>query len=136
MREIRFRAWDEGNKVMHHNFQFITSGNEGDDWILFTSDEAPYEKDRKEGVVLNNPYFRQQLKIMQFTGLHDRNGKEIWEGDIVIIDGGLKWVCGWSDNHARFYFDTGLHKTDDFDSHEPYNFEVIGNVYENPDLLK
>ena len=72
---------------------------------------------------------------LQFTGLHDKNGKEIYEGDIVRIDGGLKWICKWSDNHARFYFDTGLHKTYDFSAQESSDFEVIGNIYENPELL-
>lgn len=34
-REIKFRAWDENNEVMHNDFQFIKSGNDGNDWILF-----------------------------------------------------------------------------------------------------
>ena len=114
MREIKFRVWDKRLKKMWEG---------GSVWFGV-------------GSCVDANSTSDDVEIMQFTGLYDRNGKEIWEGDIVIIDGGLKWVCGWSDNHARFYFDTGLHKTDDFDSHEPYNFEVIGNIYENPDLLK
>lgn len=39
MRTIRFRAWDEQNKIMHNDFQFIKSGDEGNDWIVFTSDK-------------------------------------------------------------------------------------------------
>lgn len=39
MREIKFRAFDEGNKIMHYDFQFIKSGDEGNDWIIFTSDK-------------------------------------------------------------------------------------------------
>ena len=127
MREIRVRVWDEAHKRMISKF-YVPIGRDKTIYILTQF------KDGTIGAVREGE--AEILSPIQYTGLHDRNGKEIWEGDIVIIDGGLKWVCGWSDNHARFYFDTGLHKTDDFDSHEPYNFEVIGNIYENPDLLK
>ena len=41
MREIKFRAWDERKKVMHFDFQFFTSGEEGNDWICFSSDKEP-----------------------------------------------------------------------------------------------
>lgn len=143
MREIKFRAWDEGSKIMHHNFQFITSGDNGNDWILFTSDEAPYEKNRKEGVVLNNPYFRQQLKIMQFTTLHDKNGKEIWGKDRVkCTDASGKTFFGtveFEDGCFVVVFDERQ-----YDSHLKcyregdyvkcfvvnHAIEVIGNIYE------
>lgn len=39
MKNSKLRAWDEQNKVMHHDFQFIKSGNDGNDWIVFSSDK-------------------------------------------------------------------------------------------------
>jgi len=65
MREIKFRVWDEGNKVMHQNFQFIKSGDEGNDWIIFISDKFTLENHTTNPFMNPSPYFSQQLKIMQ-----------------------------------------------------------------------
>jgi len=84
---------------------------------------------------------KQPLEIMQFTGLLDKNGKEIYEGDIIvkIINGERRypssierkmtnncgecgWVYGWDmPDHAETI---------------AQEYEVIGNIHENPELLK
>lgn len=80
----KFKAWDEGKKVWHYNFQYIKSREEDNDWILFTSDTQPLEKKQNS---LDNPYFQQQFKICQYLGINDINDCEIYENDILLIDG-------------------------------------------------
>ena len=104
MREIKFRTWDKRFKNM------IYSGAMA---ILYLND-----KDHE---------------IMQFTGLLDRNKKEIWEGDIVTFHLGrdYKGTIEWSDDESGFqimpYFRWLTPRLE---------IEVIGNIYQNPELLE
>ena len=134
MRTIRFRAWDEQNKIMHNDFQFIKSGDEGNDWIVFTSDKQTLQDSTHH---FENPYFGQQLKIMEYTGLKDKNGKEIYEGDVtkhhshntiskwIYSSRYLQFMSLESDGTHRYYFDIDKDK-----------LEVIGNIYQNPELME
>jgi len=125
MREIKFRAWDEQHKEMHYNFEWISSGISGNDWIVFRSNR---QKLSNESPPFENPYFRQQFKIMQYTGLKDKSGREIYEGDIMG-----RFVVKYIINNAQFKL---MAKDAEFDLDYGHDhFEVIGNIYENPGLL-
>jgi len=71
---------------------------------------------------------------MQYTGLKDKNGKEIYEGDIVKIEGFINHVVGFEDGAFR-WMNVGpyLPIAERISERE---CEVIGNIYENPELLK
>lgn len=117
MREIKFRAWDEDRKKMLFDFKLENYTSDGETFRL----NAPSEK-------RNGDY--QSLILMQYTGLKDKSGREIFEGDIVRGRYG-QWIPSdlekvfevfWM-NHGA-WFPSG-----------DFKCEIIGNIYENPELL-
>ena len=117
MREILFRGWDEKNKEMVDNINLLFSNHLND----------CFEEYEECG-----------LKIMQYTGLKDRNGKEIYEGDVLDHPMQGKRVVYYPFNERVASYglreiSTGMCSTLQ-DSHRVY--EIIGNIYENPELLK
>jgi uncharacterized phage protein (TIGR01671 family) len=121
MREIKFRAWEKNLKeiIPVHNIDFEKKMiNTDSAWRLF-----------------------EEIELMQYTGLHDKNGKEIYEGDIVEDwdDGPGYWEVKWNSEYGCFYI---------FESHIWEKFylddmiavieegKVIGNIFENPELLE
>lgn len=142
MGERKRRAWDEINKIMHYDFEFIKSGNTGNDWIVFKSDLQPldWEKLRIEGSVhpFNNPRFAQQLIIMEGSGYFDKNNREIYDCDIVKVvpDGEVDpyeriCVVHITQQGYTLWINGGICV---FGYSE--NTEIIGNTFENETLSR
>ena len=136
MKELKFRAWLTKEKVMSRPFTL--------------GETTIYSKENKPLCGFQD----KDLIIMQYVGLKDRNGKEIYEGDIVRVK--CIWEKGKIEEYIGvivfedFAFGVKLKKVvklpkgyycEEIDG-QPYyllhwdEIEVIGNVYENPELLR
>lgn len=124
-RAIKFRAWDKANCVMH-NWETICGHFDLERFMgLFTDEKDAYE-------------------LMQFTGLKDKNNREIYEGDILKSIHGttgnpMYEAVEWSENEGwwsiRLSNNARYTLHDALTSQMGYSYEVIGNIYENPELL-
>jgi uncharacterized phage protein (TIGR01671 family) len=134
MREIKFRAWDKTNKKMLILQPIRTMVSE-DCFVL-----PVYEGLSHDGI--------ENYELMQYTGLKDKNGKEIYEGDVVKTfwqhdgvechDYELTGEIVWNKEDACFSLDCSdqtIRFITTYEREELIDIEVIGNIYENPELL-
>ena len=124
MREIKFRAWDGDCKKMHSAKPLAITFYNGLVSLQAFSCEPDIPRDINDHRSLNIT----SLTLMQYTGLKDKNGVEIYEGDICKHRYYTTPVgVSWSDEMACFYAED-VSIADD-------SLEVIGNIYENGDLI-
>ena len=129
-RELIFRAWSKDDR----------------EWITEWSSMNGIDKDvckYKGKHVFFFDYDDDQVSIMQYTGLKDKNGKEIYEGDIVIAKGDVS-VLYLVKFGQYMYSDACFFLEEISDTNPPLRFfsrgidqtEIIGNIHENPELLE
>jgi len=133
-REIKFRAWmkiwDEDEPVKGKmSYQILPTGD-FKTWIIAFDNDDKYDGDFTVG---------EDIELMQYTGLKDKNGKEIYEGDVVGVKE-LRWIVnlGWSGDGEYGVCQKsnyGNHIFRDVDKVSE-RYKIIGNIYENPELLK
>lgn len=151
MRKIKFRAWDDGKKEWLLGYNYPNLGG-------FSLDGECVLMGEWAGICTsfmfeNNGKKRTDLKVMQFTGLKDKNGKEIFEDDICLLEiNGFNLKPSFIPflivfNVDGFQGSNILKKKKDFlnnnylFSPRRFNYaewkklEVVGNIYENPELL-
>lgn len=134
MGKLKFRAFRKSDSIMFNNLIGFTIHDNG-----FIS---LYLKDSVTGKELEEYYTRaDEFVIMQSTGLNDKNGKEIYEGDICIDHGGIPCIgeIKYDEDFAGFFFYLKYEDVPFIEQESIYDFvdiEVIGNIYENPELLE
>lgn len=136
MKEIKLQFWNRKSKTMSVPYSLADLAYEG----------FPNQYKNEHEDVLD-----EECDVLQFTGLKDKNGKEIYEGDIVKIHNYKEtWKRGepkidwrvfeirwnrylWSFNNSVISKPLADYDTTDL---MPYDIEIIGNIYENPNLLQ
>lgn len=155
MREIKFRCWNTGRRMKKGMYSW--------EEMIESLDTEFNARKSLFAPFINTPEFKagQWIKLMQYTGLKDKNGKDIYEGD--IIDEVYECDCDFAGHkcyekskdglhhyHSKIIFKKGafclkgIGKNDEpeyegdplFEIAELDNVEVIGNIYENSELIK
>ena len=137
MRELKFRAWRESDKTM---YQDVTFDKIEVMWLDPDAIEDPIEAPDVRGcwVLIGDRAEHSLLPfvvLMQYTGVKDKNGREIYEGDIMRDTHGNhreEHQVYWAKSMGAWACDIGEEWGDMSGS---YTWEVIGNIYENPGLL-
>lgn len=146
MRNLRFRAWDKWGKCMVKvaGLSWYWKDVEGVSEIYIDSGEY-VQKITRHGV--------SGFELMQYTGLKDKNGTKIYEGDIIrfhhledlpemaevaeVVYFGHRDYPAFDLNYHRikeYYFESNI--LSEIICSGAYHYEVIGNVFENPELLE
>lgn len=125
MRQLRFRAWDFADEMMYYDVQFGISFDDGSNYpfekFLGNQDEGDYH----------------EWDVMQFTGLTDKNGVEIYEGDMLGGYPHATVFVMW-DNNGACFVTRDINNIDDPDGDtllcndlkDCPEWEVIGNIHQ------
>jgi uncharacterized phage protein (TIGR01671 family) len=120
-RETKYRAWELNRNTMYYSV------------------ESGIYEDPDETITFDSILQLARYEVMQYTGLKDKNNKEIYEGDILGYITETKWIIGFKNGAFILSFENSniniLYDCEITDG-KVVNMKVLGNVYENPELIK
>lgn len=125
MRDIKFRAWDYDTNIMIYPDSKLET--------IFCFDRVGLSVYQGNGSELSS------FKLMQYTGLKDKNGVEIYEGDIIFWNNKYKSIVYYKNgSFVRSYRNGNIYLLYDsnIENEILIDYKVIGNVYQNTDLLE
>ena len=136
-RVIRFRAWDKAHECYLYDVQGAYDMLSG--CVKYENGEdAVYDEECFAGFLDNDQYV-----VEQYTGLHDKNGREVYEGDIVKMhqavlspDDKIGWVEYTAQYGYSIRFGNRRCRQSDWATDEGAKYEVIGNIFEDKQLLE
>ena len=138
-RTIKFRCWDQKDK------KYLLPEKQG--FVILPTSPSfgvtlPYENRSNPGNIdedcidwADADLIMGRYELEQYTGLTDKNGKEIYEGDIVqLLKGGTTYEVAWMDKDGGWWFCFSFNDNH-YETLYHADFEVIGNIHENGELL-
>lgn len=129
MREIKFKFWDKKENKMYTNCLNLAISSNGN-----VSELKYHEDDYFSGVEWVGSAYSEHIIPLRYTGLKDKNGKEIYEGDI-FNNGNFNVEIYYEESTASFLIRGGFLSGDDW-AFSAQEIEIIGNIYETPKLLE
>ena len=149
-REITFRAWDEDCEVMYYSDAGWNETHPESEDCFFDFHKGhvvAFLRQTEPGTIDEPPYdYGEPVDVEQYTGLPDKNGVEIYEGDVLAFwsewDGKqmLTAPVTWRQEVCLMAADIGMALTtpvpeDLYEEIAESSYEVIGNIHENPELV-
>ena len=151
-REIKFKVWDNGwDCYLKDNYAILPDGR----IIFITRTHQNYDYVDIVGYPEHSLSDNDRFIVLEYTGFKDKNNKEIYDGDIILSSKGNKWKIEWESDikmspawraisigetkDAKRYYGVFSHGVSSCKYLNQMGFkkaEVIGNIYENPDLIK
>ena len=130
MNNIRFRAWGGDRYYYFDNHHYTLTYNDISGWNVEVNNSGRYVCGMSDSKTCNDDICNFNLEM--YTGIKDKNSRDIYVGDIIKTDSGLVGEMYWYKNRVMVEFNKG--KVESFP--DSWEIEVAGNIHENPELLK
>lgn len=135
----KFRAWNKNLKTMHGTDDIVFINFEEEEicvQTIYFEQGLPDERDL-------DFYIFDEIEFMQSIGLFDKNGKEVFENDVIRDSDGFEGIVQYDESYGMYGIaylpieSNGIDMTfEELKDKYRNKFEVVGNIYENPELLE